>query len=960
MKRMMLIFLLLCGGLVVVYRQDAHSPQVSHLSKQKPVVQSAVASGSSPSVSSFAEPKPPAAANVKPKLLRIGRDASSSERLRGLVHDRDGAMARMSGAPMPTPSLSFDGLTNFDNIAAYNLVIIPPDTIGDVGPAHYVQAVNSLIRIFDKNGNALTPPFRISQLFEPLGTVCSSRNDGEPVVLYDSLADRWLISQYCNPFPPFRQMIAVSKTGDPTGSYHIYEFVMPNIRLNDLAKFGVWPDGYYMSTEEFTGGDFSGMGAFAFDRTKMLGGDPTASYIYFHRPSIGPARWGNLLPADLDGLRPPPAGAPNVFAGYSATEYGEPQDAIRLFDFHADFAVPPNSTFTERPESPIAVAAFNPLSLEGRNDIAQPPPGERLDANSDRLNYRAAYRNLGGSESLVLNQTVLLSWDPYRAGVRLYDLRRTGGSFSVSEQSTIGDTSSSRWIGSAASDHQGNLAIGYNFVQDEKEPSLLYSGRLATEPAGTFRQEQVLIDGTGVQRAFGFRWGDYSGMSVDPVDDCTFWMTGEYYTLASQEFSEFTWLTRIGRFKFAECTPAPRAVITGTVTNAANGQPIGSARVTASVYSRATAANGSYGNLAVLPGTYQVTASAHGFRPQVLTVSPADGQTITQNFAMEPVPVLANTATQIAAESCGTNGAPDPGETVSVAVSLRNTGALATENLVATLLVGGGVTAPGPPQTYGAMPVGGAPVSRTFSFTVGQGVTCGAPITLTIRLQDGAGETIGLIAITLQTGTPKVVLRQNFDRNQFAQLPPRWSRSETRLDAQQPVGERLWRIGSARTASAPKAAFGPDPHYRGLSEMVSPVVKITSADARLTFQNYYKLEATFLLNRLWDGSVLEIKYGSGAWQDIIAAGGGFESGGYNGLIDACCQNPLATRPGWAGRSGINETAEFITTSVRLPPAAAGKNITLRWLLATDIGNSVVVEGQYVDDVLITDGFTCGC
>ena len=180
---------------------------------------------------------------------------------------------------------------------------------------------------------------------------------------------------------------------------------MPNIRINDFAKFGVWPDGYYMSTEEFIGSDFSGSGMFAFDRSKMLVGDRTAAYIYFNRPSSTTARLGNVLPADLDGLRPPPTGAPNIFVGYSATEYGDTQDAVRLFDFHADFANPVNSTFTERSESPLPVAAFDPTSPEGRFDITQPAPGERLDANSDRINYRVAYRNFGASDSLIFNQT---------------------------------------------------------------------------------------------------------------------------------------------------------------------------------------------------------------------------------------------------------------------------------------------------------------------------------------------------------------------------------------------------------------------------------------------------------------------------------------------------------------------------------------------------------------------------
>ena len=204
---------------------------------------------------------------------------------RDLRHDMEAALAKRSGLPMPAPGVSFDGLSNYDNIAAYSAEIIPPDMIGDVGPNHYVQAVNALVRIFDKGGNAMTPPFRMSELFAPLGTPCSSHNDGEAIVIYDPLADRWLLSQYCTLFPPFRQMIAVSRTGDPAGAYYLYEFVMPNVRLNDVAKFGVWPDGYYMSTDEFIGSDFAGAGMFAFDRNKMLVGDPTARYVYFSRPS---------------------------------------------------------------------------------------------------------------------------------------------------------------------------------------------------------------------------------------------------------------------------------------------------------------------------------------------------------------------------------------------------------------------------------------------------------------------------------------------------------------------------------------------------------------------------------------------------------------------------------------------------------------------------------------------------
>lgn len=862
--------------------------------------------------------------------------------------------AGISALPMPTPSLSFDGLSNYDNIAAYGAVILPPDMTGDVGPNHYVQVVNALMRIFDKNGSALTPPFRMSQIFAPLGTVCSARDDGEAVVLYDPLADRWLLSQYCNAFPPFRQMIAVSKTGDPTGSYFLYEFVMPNNRINDLSKFGVWPDGYYMSDEEFTGSDYSGEGMFSFDRAKMLVGDPSASYIYFNRASLSAARLGNILPSDLDGLRPPAAATPNVFVGYSATEYGEPQDAVRLFDFHVDFANPSLSTFTERPESPLSVTAFDPTSPDGRNDIAQPAPGEFLDSNSDRLMYRAAYRNLGASESIVVNQTVRLQPTPYRAGVRLYELKRAGGAFSVTEESTIGNQASSRWIGSAAEDNQGNMAVAYNYVNDAKQPAIFYTGRLAGESPGTFREETALVDGTGVQKAFGWRWGDYSSMSVDPVDDCTFWTTGEYYTIDGQNFSDFTWQTRIGKFKFAECTAAPRSVITGRVTNASNGQPIANSLVSAATYSRLTPASGSYGEMAVVPGSYTVTASARGFQPQSFVVSAANGQTITQDFALTPVPVIEVTATQLSQEACP-NGVPEPGEFVTLQISLRNTGTVPSQDLVAALLETGGVLIAPPPQDYGPMPPNGQPVTRGFLFRISPVVPCGDKVTMTLHLTDGSVD-LGNVIIDLQTGRQKIALSQDFDRTQQGGVPQRWVRSSS--TASSILVPRDWSVSAARSQSGPKSMFSPDPNQVGENELRTPVFLVGTANARLSFHHWYDLETTFLRNRLYDGSVLEIRMGEGPWQDILAAGGSFESGGYDGTIDSCCQNPLAGRSGWSGRSGIDQTPQWVAASVRLPASAAGQFVQLRFRVGTDIGG--FREGEYLDDVTVTDGYVCAC
>ncbi|MBL8180210.1 MAG: carboxypeptidase regulatory-like domain-containing protein [Blastocatellia bacterium] len=912
----------------------------------------AVASGTSPRADSVGLKR--SVATGKPQTKEISHQQPAAETSVDLtLGKKDGAIARSSLLDMPAPSLSFDGLSNYDNIDAFNLLIIPPDMNGDVGPNHYVQTANALVRVYSKNGQPLTPPFKMSSLFAPLNTICSTRDDGLPIVLYDPLADRWLLSQYCTAFPPFRQLVAVSKTGDPSGQYHIYEFVMPNVRIHDFVKFAVWPDGYYMSSEEFIGADFSGHGLFAFDRQKMLNGDPTAGFIYFNRPlpAVSAVRKGNFLPADLDGMRPPPVGAPNLFVTYLADEYGDPYDGLRLFEFRANFADPLSSTFVERPESPWEVAEFDPTSPPDRTDIAQPPPGERLDSNSDRFSYRLAYRNLGNSESLVVAKTVRVASEPYRAGVRVYEIKRNGvGPFSVTEQSTIGTNDASRWIGAAAQDNQGNIAVGYNYASEQKRPSLLYSGRLASEPAGTFRTEANLVEGTGVQKAFGWRWGDYSGLVVDPVDDCTFWQTGEYYSLESETFSDFTWLSRIGRFKFDECTSAPSAIIAGTVSRSDTGVPIEGAAITASAYSRLSVLSGTYGPMSVVPGTYTVTASRPGFRSETVSVTVVNRETRTLNFSLQPIPEFTSPVLAISSESCGTNGSPDPGETVSFDLTLSNSGLASTQNLVATLQNTGGVTAASAPQNYGTMPVGGQAVMRTFSFTVAPTVACGNEIVLTFRLQDGATE-LGNLAVNLRTGKPRVAFAENFDRTPQAALPVRWFRG-----AQD--GGINWTVSAKRSQTGSKSAFSPDPLQFGQNEMQTPVFSIKTTSGKLSFRNWYEFETTFLRNRLYDGSVLEIKIGDGVWQDIIAAGGSFESGGYDGMLDQCCQNPLGGRQGWSGRSGPNQISEFITTTVRLPQNAAMQRVQLRFRVGTDIGG--FREGQYIDNFEVTDGYVCGC
>jgi carboxypeptidase family protein len=526
---------------------------------------------------------------------------------------------------MPGTIASFDGLSSQDNQNAYGFRVVPPDTNGEVGPNHYVQATNFMVRVYSKSGIALTAPFKLSALFASLGGICSTNNDGDPIVLYDQLADRWLLTQLAFDSllfePPFHQCIAISTSADPAGSYFAYDFIMPGDNFNDYPKFGVWPDAYYMSDNQFSNCCFNGAGAFAYNRARMLAGDPGANFIYFN---LGYNFWG-LLPSDLDGSTPPPANSPNSFAMLSSST------SLRVFGFHADFANPAASAFTEQPGSPIAIAAFDSFG----NGIEQPGPAtplSYLDPLQDRLMHRLAYRNFGSRESLVVTHTVNVGPDPrttegHQSAIRYYELRRSslGGGFTVPEQATFAPDGDNRWMGSVAMDSQGNIAVGYSVSSLTTYPSIRYAGRLASDPAnGLYQGEATLISGSGVQLGYS-RWGDYSALSVDPTDDCTFWYTTEYYTAESQASSDLGWLTRIGSFRFPTCGGGQAGTVTGHVRDANANAPISNALVTLSPGGSTsyTDANGLY-TQTVAPGTYAVTAS----KPDYSNAS-ASGLTVT-------------------------------------------------------------------------------------------------------------------------------------------------------------------------------------------------------------------------------------------------------------------------------------------------------------------------------------------
>src|SRR5438270_9709784 len=485
------------------------------------------------------------------------------------------------GVNIPVPIRTFDGIP-FPGVGCN---CAPPDTNGAVGSTQYVQIVNEGYQVFDKaTGNSVLGPNSISSIWSGFGGVCQTGGKGDPVMLYDHLANRWLISQFAGSGSAVTdECVAISTTSDATGSYYRYGFHL-GTNFFDYPHLSVWPDAYYMSMNVFnsSGTSYLGPQPFAFDRTKMLAGQP-ATFISPVGPlggSVDP-----FLPADLDGPTLPPTGAPNTFVGFPG-QATSPN--YTTYHFHVDFVTPANSTFTTF-ASPAA-AGFTALCPSTRACVPETgvTSSNYLDGIGYRLMFRLAYRNSGDHESVVGNYTVSSGGV---AGIRWFELRNvTSGPVTVYQQSTYQPDTTWRWMGSAAMDGQGNLAIGFSASSSSIKPQLRYAGRLATDPLNTLAQgEAHLFDGAGSQTGSGNRWGDYSALSIDPVDDTTFWYTNEYYTTTTS----FNWHTRIGSFKLATGNPTPTptaaATATPTATATATATPTATPIATATATPTATA-----------------------------------------------------------------------------------------------------------------------------------------------------------------------------------------------------------------------------------------------------------------------------------------------------------------------------------------------------------------------------------
>ena len=458
------------------------------------------------------------------------------------------------------PGLNILGLgTGFPG---YALQANVPDTTGAVGPTQFVQWVNESFVVFNKSdGSVAYGPANGNTLWQSLGGPCSAYDNLDPIVQYDKLANRWVMMM-----PLFRQpsylCVAVSTTSDFVNStWNLYAFLEPTTSecggcrpMPDYPKWGVWPDGYYVTYNQ--GGVnqvFIGAAACVVDRNSMLNGRPATMQCFTNK--TGPS-YGTLLPADLDGTTPPPTGSPEYFAGF---DYND--QSLDVWQFHVDWTTPSNSTFTgpaNIPVAPFTEACGETVTLLNYTTGACIPQGGstvRLDSYADRLMYRLPYRNFGNHQSLVANHTVQIGSGSNQTGIRWYELQNTGSGFGLYQQGTYAPDSSYRWMGSIAMDSVGNIALGYSASSSALNPSIRYTGRLSTDPLGQMQSETDVLTAAGVSHGSQnntFRWGDYATLAVDPTDDCTFWYTTEYVPTANTPNNH--WGTRIASFSFPSCT----------------------------------------------------------------------------------------------------------------------------------------------------------------------------------------------------------------------------------------------------------------------------------------------------------------------------------------------------------------------------------------------------------------------
>ena len=437
------------------------------------------------------------------------------------------------------------------NIDGQTSPYYPPDCNGTVGPNHFMQTINTVYAIYDKTGTLVAGPTNMNLLFG--GVPGANRNDGDPIILYDDVADRWVATEFSIPNSGTNYMLmAVSTTNDPTGTWHQYSF--PVASMPDYPKFSVWRDGYYMGDNNSGGNDI-----YVFQREQMLTGG-TALAMGFNNAWRPTSVDGFMCVPPIDNDGPlAPAGTPGMFIAFNDDALGGGTDQLWLYDLTVDWTTPANSSFVRTQQ--LEVQPFNSNFGNNWNNIEQKGTSQRVDGIPQVIMNVPQYRNFGSYQTIVCCHTVNVDGVRH-AGIRWYELRKSTGNWEVRQQGTYAPDANSRWMGSVMLNGYNEISIGYSVSSTTMYPSIFFCG----QSAGAYANASGIMDiaedtiqvGANSQTGAN-RWGDYSQLSVDPTDDKTFWFTTEYIGSGGSR------KTKISSYKY-NFAPAVATVVASAIT----------------------------------------------------------------------------------------------------------------------------------------------------------------------------------------------------------------------------------------------------------------------------------------------------------------------------------------------------------------------------------------------------------
>lgn len=435
------------------------------------------------------------------------------------------------------------------NFNGQNSPYFPPDANGAAGPLYYMQSINTVYAIYHKETGAIAAgPTNLNQLFS--GVTGSNCNDGDPLILYDETADRWLAVEFSICSSNDRMLVAVSQTNDPTGAWHKYSFDVAD--MPDYPKFGIWRDGYYMGTNNSTGNDI-----YVFERDQMLIGG-TAQMVGFNNPWRPTTIDGFMCVPPLDNDGPlAPEGAPGLFITLNDDAIGGGADQLWIYELVVDWDDISNATFTRVQQ--LNVPPFDSNFGSSWDNIRQPGTSQRLDAIPMVIMNRPQYRNFGAYETIVCCHTVDLDATNH-AGIRWYELRRNGGDWSVRQTGTYGPDEHSRWMGSISLNGSNEIGLAYSISSTTEYPGLRFTGQSAAAYAAASGElditETNIQTGSNSQTGAN-RWGDYADLCVDPDNDHTFWFSSQYGGSRMTRIASFEFAPQAIAANFTASTMAP-------------------------------------------------------------------------------------------------------------------------------------------------------------------------------------------------------------------------------------------------------------------------------------------------------------------------------------------------------------------------------------------------------------------